>query len=247
THALGCGHALALRTGSPYLRCFSRWEGDMEDAGIKGTLHRETARLKDLQHAIILTQHIGLEGVDTLPPSHGGQMFEAERAYTAPLMGISHGKRHLGVRGGLSVGMEPKIAAHADNVLLRPFLERRDECRIPREVQFGKVAQLFVCESLFGLEKAKIDGTAAQALEECQQALLIVGPDRPDMDRTTIAQECIRGIVAWFCHTHHRPPWRPGLSSTRGDCMPHACTRRWHVAPRPAGVAERFWYTPFRL
>src|SRR5207245_7819983 len=61
-------------------------------------------------------------------------------------------------------------------------LEGRNDGRIPREVQFGKVAQLFVCEALFGLEKAKTDGTAAQALEECQQALLVVGPDRPDAD-----------------------------------------------------------------
>jgi hypothetical protein len=73
----------------------------MEDAGVEGTLDRETARRKDLQHTIILTQHIGLEGVDPLPPGHSGQMFEEERADAAPLMRIRHGKRHLGVRGGL--------------------------------------------------------------------------------------------------------------------------------------------------
>ena len=67
-----CSNALALGTSGPHLRCVSRWEGDMEHAGVEGTLHRETARLKDLQHAIILTQHIGLEGVNTLPPGNGG-------------------------------------------------------------------------------------------------------------------------------------------------------------------------------
>ena len=130
-HALGCGDALALSAGGSNLGCFSRREGDMEDAGVEGALHRETARLKDLQHAIILTQHIRLEGVDTLPPGNGGQMFEEERAHASPLMGISHGKRHLGMRGGLPVLIDPKIAAHAYNVLLLPFLQRRDECYIP--------------------------------------------------------------------------------------------------------------------
>ena len=138
----------------------------MEHAGVEGTLHRETARLKNLQHAIILTQHVGLEGVDTLRPGNGGQMFEEERAHASPLIGICHGKRHLGVRGGLAVLRDAKIAAHAYNVLLLSFPQRRDEGHILSEVQFGKVAQLCVGQALFGLEKAKIDGTAAQALEE---------------------------------------------------------------------------------
>src|SRR5215475_7228644 len=59
-HALGCGHALALGTCRLHLGCFSRWEGDMKDAGIEGALHRETTRLKDLQHAIILSLHDAL-------------------------------------------------------------------------------------------------------------------------------------------------------------------------------------------
>ncbi len=193
----------------------------MEDAGVEGALHRETARRKDLQHTIILAQHIRLEGVDTLPPGDSGQMFEQERADAASLMRIRHRKRHLGVRGGLFVLIDPKRAAHADNMLLLPFLERRDEGHIPREVQLGKVTQLFVSQALFGLEKAKIDRPAAQALEKFEEALLVVGPDRPDVDRAPIAQECVRGIAVWSGHTHGRPPWCPG-SSTRGDCVPHA-------------------------
>jgi hypothetical protein len=42
-------------------------------------------------------------------------------------------------------------------------------------------------EPLFGLKKAEIDGTAAQALKEGSQALLVVRSDRPDVDRATIA------------------------------------------------------------
>src|SRR5262245_46673610 len=124
-------------------------------------------------------------------------MFEEERAHASPLIGVCHSKRHLGVRGGLAVRMDAKIAAHAYNVLLLSFQQGRDEGHIPGEVQFGKVAQLFVSQALFGLEKAKIDRTTAQALEECKQALLVVRSDRSDMDRTTIAQECVRGIAVW--------------------------------------------------
>src|SRR5262249_32018333 len=83
-NTLGGGDALAFSAGGPYLGCVSRRERDMEDAGIEGPLHRETACLEDLQHTIILTEHIGLEGVDTLPPGHGGQMFEEERAHASP-------------------------------------------------------------------------------------------------------------------------------------------------------------------
>jgi hypothetical protein len=72
-------------------------------------------------------------------------------------------------------------------MLLLPFPKGRDDGHIPCEVQFGKVAELFVRQALFGLEKAKIDGPATQAREQCQQALLVVRPDRPDVDRATIA------------------------------------------------------------
>ena len=217
-NTLGGGSALAFSAGGPHLWCVSRRERDMEDTSIESTLHGETARLKDLQHPIILAQHIGLEGVDPLPPGYRGQMFEEERPHAAPLMRIRDGKRHLGVRGGLPILSEPKIAPHANNVLLVPCLERRDQCDIPAEVQFGKVAQLVVGQTLFRLKKTKIDGPVAQVLEQCQQAWLVVWTDRPDMDGATIAQECIRGIVAWFCHTHHRP---------RSSCALHrvtACT-----------------------
>ena len=152
-------------------------------------------------------------------------MFEEERAHASPLMRISHGKCHLGMRGGLPVLMHPKITAHAYNVLLLPFPQRRDECYIPGEVQLGKVTQLFVAQALFGLEKAKIDGPAAQALEQCQQTLLVVGPDGPDVDRAPIAQECVRGIVAWFCPMHHRPPCSyPSMPGARLVCHGVACS-----------------------
>src|SRR5205085_9208581 len=101
--------ALALGAGGLNLGGFSGREGDMEDAGVEGALHREAARLKDLQHAIVLTQHIGPESVDTLHPGNGSQMFEKECAHASPLMRLSHGKRHLGVRAGLTVLLDPKI------------------------------------------------------------------------------------------------------------------------------------------
>src|SRR4029450_9973887 len=111
--------------GGPHLGGCCGREGGVEHTGIEGALHRETARLKDLQHAIILTQHIGLEGINTLPTGNDGQMLEEERAYASSLMRISHGKRHLGVRGRVFVLVDPEIAAHTYNVLLLPFLERR--------------------------------------------------------------------------------------------------------------------------
>jgi hypothetical protein len=55
-------------------------------------------------------------------------------------MRISHGKRHLGVRGRVFVLVDPEIAAHTYNVLLLPFLERRSQGHIASEVQLGKVA-----------------------------------------------------------------------------------------------------------
>jgi hypothetical protein len=133
-----------------------------------------------------------------------------------------------------------KIAAYTDDVLLLPCLERRDEGHIPREVQFSKGAQLFVGEALFGLEKAKIDGPAAQALEQVEEALLVVGPDRSDVDGATITQECVRGIVARFCHTHQRPPWHlddrvTGESYCTGS-RPRVHLRLGRLAPPPCGL-----------
>jgi hypothetical protein len=88
-------------------------------------------------------------------------MLEEERAHASSLMRISHGKRHLGVRGRVFVRVDPAIAAHAYNVLLLPFLECRNQGHIASEVQLGKVAQLSVGQGLLRLEKAKIDRPAA--------------------------------------------------------------------------------------
>src|SRR5437773_2411972 len=106
-------------------------------------------------------------------------MFEEECANAFPLIRISDSKRHLGTRGGLVALVEPKIAAYADDVFLVALPERGNERHVPRAVKLSKIAQLFIRQSLFGLEKAKINGAAAQALKEGSQALLVVRPDRP--------------------------------------------------------------------
>src|SRR3989442_8559805 len=171
----------------------------MEHAAVEGALHSETAGVKDLQRAIILTQHIRLEGVDALHPGNGGKMFEEERANASALMRIGNGKRHFGAPAGLTVLVAPKIAPHANDVFLTSLPQRSDECHVPREVELGKVAQFFICQPLFGLEKAKIDRTAAQALEECQQALLVVVLDGPDVNVAAITQQFVGSVVVWRC------------------------------------------------
>src|SRR5262245_25572090 len=114
-------------------------------------------------------------------------MFKEECADALPLIGIGDSKRHLGTRGGLATLVQPKIATHTDNVFRLAFPQGRSKSHIPCKVKLSKVAQFFVRQPLFGLEKAKIDGAATQALKESEQTLLIIGPDRPDVDRATIA------------------------------------------------------------
>src|SRR5262249_11304392 len=88
-------------------------------------------------------------------------------------------------------------------------------------------------QALFGLEKAKIDRATAQVLEEGQQALFIVGPNRPNEDRSAIAQEFLRGIVAWIRHAHRvylpRAP-RPWLLATPSSALIGVHPRRLRAA-----------------
>src|SRR5262245_49735330 len=133
----------------------------MEHAAVERALHGETAGVKDLQHAVILPQHIGLEGVDTLHPSNGGKMFEEKCANASALMRIGNGKRYLGAPAGLPILVAPKIAPHADDVFRTALPQGRDERHSPCEVKLGKVAQFFLGQALLGLEKAKIHRTAA--------------------------------------------------------------------------------------
>src|SRR5262249_2963475 len=137
---------------------------------------------------------------------------------------------------------------HADDVFLTALPQGSDEGHVPREVKLGKVAQFFIGQPLFGLEKAKIHRTAAQTLEERQQTLLVVGSDGPDVDGAAIAQQFVRGVVVWLRHTHCRPPWYPeppGSHRSRSLPRPDRDTGKVSVFPSAwtrARVRQCMWH-----
>ena len=56
------------------------------------------------------------------------------------------------------------------------------------KIQLGKIPQLFIRKTLFGLEKPEIDRTHTQLMKPHQESLLIRRSDRADVDGATVAQ-----------------------------------------------------------
>src|SRR5690242_14832998 len=71
---------------------------------------------------------------------------------------------------------------------------------------------------MFEAEEAMIDRVLAQVTEVLEQAGLVVGADRADMNRTAVAQHLVRRVVARFSREFirtagHRAP-QPGMAAS---------------------------------
>jgi hypothetical protein len=76
TDAMRRGLLLALGMGGTERFGFCSRKGHMKDATGERALHRKTTRGEDPQHAIVFSEHIGLERGDPLLPGDLGQVFE---------------------------------------------------------------------------------------------------------------------------------------------------------------------------
>src|SRR5215510_6294332 len=133
--AQGCCLTLTCDAAGTHLRGLGSRERDVEHAMFEGTLDHKPAGVKDLQHAVVFSQHICLERLDALLPGDACQMLEQQRGNAAPLMGLGHFKRHFGTRDWLAMLRDADIAPNADKGLLTVLTKRRHERHMAHEVK----------------------------------------------------------------------------------------------------------------
>ena len=108
----------------------------------------EAALGEDVQHAVVLAQHVGLELGDAVGARDRRQVLEQQRAEAASLVGIADRERHLGTvrRRGRVVG--DGVARRRDDALLVVDPLRRHQRRPAHEVLLGELVELLLGEPL---------------------------------------------------------------------------------------------------
>ena len=69
---------------------------DVVDAMLDPCGHGEAGVAKDVEHASVVAEHVGIEGVDALLARDGREPLEQPRADAVALQGVGHGERHFG-------------------------------------------------------------------------------------------------------------------------------------------------------
>jgi len=101
--------------------------------------------------------------------------------------------------------------------------ERGDDGRAVVEVQPGELVQLLIAQPPLRAEEPEVDRARTQTLEVRDEAIAVVGPDRPDVDRGPVAKDLLRGVLREI--------------SDRSPVLRVARMPRWLRQPRQGGRA----------
>ncbi len=99
---------------------------------------REAAVREHLQHLVVLAEHVGLELRDAAAARDRSQVLEQHRADAPALVRVGDRERDLGAPRPASVRRD--VAADADDALLAPLAQRRDQRHAAHEVELGEVS-----------------------------------------------------------------------------------------------------------
>ena len=123
----------------------------------------------------------------------------------------------------------PRVASDADDVLGAVLAKRRDDRGAVVEVEVRELVQLRVAQPPLRAEESEVDGARAQAMEVLDEAIAVLGPDRPDVDRASVAKDLLRGVLAEISDRARlaRGVGVVNLGHTRGH------TRSIRAAPEP--------------
>jgi hypothetical protein len=117
---------------------------------------------------------------------------------------VGHRERHLGGAPGAGYDGPPP---DADDPLGAALAEGRDERRTVDEVEAREPIELLVGEPPLRPEEAEVDGAGAQASEVLEEALTIVGADRPDVDGAPVAEELLGRVRTRIEGANGPPAW----------------------------------------
>jgi hypothetical protein len=170
-------------------------EGDVEDAVGERAPDPEPALGEDVEHPIVLAQHVGLELGDAVGAGEHDQVLEQQRAQATALERVPDREGHLGAVRGPRRVVRDGVAGGGDDALLVVEPERRHQRRTPNEVLLRELRELGLGESLLHAEEAEVDRFGAELGEAPRQLGAVVGADGADADRPPVAQNAVGGVV----------------------------------------------------
>jgi hypothetical protein len=137
----------------------------------------------------VVAQHVGFELRDSFASRDSAQMDEEQCAYAASLVCIYDGKGCFA-----ALFRTAKVTANPYDVFATILAEDRRYPHMLVEIQLGKAAQLFIAQLAFVNHEPTVDGVWTKAPSMFTRALLVVGPDCADHDRSTIAHGFLEPI-----------------------------------------------------
>ena len=81
-------------------------QGHAVDAVLDPCGHGEAGFAKYVEHALVITEHVGIEGIDAVFTRDGGEPFEQPGANTVTLQGVGHDECHFGTIPMLGIAIE---------------------------------------------------------------------------------------------------------------------------------------------
>ena len=165
----------------------------MNHAGIGRAFHAEAALGEDLEHPVVVAQHVGLELGDSGRARDASKMVEENRADTASLMLVEYGEGDF--RTGRSRG---DVAADADEAFVAARAQGRHQGDVAREVDFGEAYEVLIGQRMLQSEETMVDRVLTHVAEVIEQPILVVGADGADMDRAAVTQDLVRRVASRF-------------------------------------------------
>src|SRR5262249_40321745 len=145
--------AFALQAHFEKLLGLGGADAEVDDTGFTAAPDHEAALRKDLEHAIVLAEHVRLELGDAGSVGDQRQMLQQHGADAAALMRVRDREGDLGTFRRVR---RHDVASHADDVLGAALQQRRDQADVRVEVQLGEARQLLVREAPLQPEEAEI-------------------------------------------------------------------------------------------
>ena len=81
-------------------------QGHAVSAVLDRCRHGEAGFAKYVEHALVITEHVGIEGVDAVFTGDGGEPFEQPGANTVTLQGVGHDECHFGTIPMLGIAIK---------------------------------------------------------------------------------------------------------------------------------------------
>ena len=178
-------------------------EGHVHRALARAARGVEAAAEEDVEHALVLRQHLGLELDDAVRPRDLGELFQQLRADAAAVVLV--GDRERALRRGRSA-RKCKIVRNGDDLLadLTDHAEVVDVVDVDR-----RIAQRLLGRA--EVEEARVEALGREAAEHPLQPLGVVRPDGADAQGPAVAQDDVgfeMGGVGDGFHFKLRPPRR---------------------------------------